>query len=191
MFVKDKFLENFEEFNEYARGLDYMGAVNPYDEVEYPDISLAVPDEIAQEVRSYCSSKVGQRVKINAIFLRLSKAGTYCPHQSHNDKAMGQYGFILYMQDGPGGTAFVDHVEASMPNGPWTNTEYEIWKRDMNVPSKWTTRRLVDMKANRALFYDSKLMHRAEPIGGFGDTVEDGRLVLTAFLERDVENSGS
>lgn len=178
--IVDNFLDDFEEFNDWARSQHYGGVVNPEDGVLYPDIVVALPDGLLDEVQK----KVPEMANINYAFLRLTNSNTEgAPHQAHNDAVMGQYTFILYLQDGPGGTSVVRHKMAGLENGPESFIEQQIWERDTNVPQAWEVVGMVDMKANRATWYPSTVMHRAEPIGGFGKGVEDGRLVLTIFFD--------
>lgn len=181
--VKDNFLEEFEEFNELARTLEYDGEFNPIDGVDYPDINLTVPQFIEDEIVAWCSDKVERQLQATTCFLRLSMQGTPCPNECHNDLSMGKYAFVMYMQDGPGGTAFVKHKQTQVFTQPWTATELNACVNDSNTPEAWEVTKMVDMKANRAILYPARVMHRAEPVGGFGDTIEDGRLVLTAFMD--------
>ena len=39
------------------------------------------------------------------------------------------------------------------------------------------------MEENKACVFDAYRMHRSEPIGGFGDNNENGRLVMVAFFD--------
>lgn len=181
------FSDKFEQWDWHARGLDYSGEVNPVDGVEYPDVSSDVPDEIKEYVVQKLLETTGLRLKINTIFWRLTTEETpTAPHQAHTDSSMGRFTFILYMQDGPegAGTALVKHkTTGGLDQDPWTNAEFDVWKRDMNDYDAWVIKKLFPMEANKAVLYHSKLMHRAEPVGGFGKDVTDGRLVLTAFLD--------
>lgn len=185
--VADDFLDNFGEFNDWARQQDYAVTHNPFDGVEYPDIVVLNPQaEIGQAVQSKASALNGFEVRANALFLRLTNAHTSTPpHQAHNDTAMGRMTFILYMQDGPGGTSLVRHKYSGMNTNPRGEFEHSLWARDTNVPEAWEIEEMFDMKANRAIMYPAMCMHRAEPIGGFGDDVETGRLVLTAFFDHE------
>jgi hypothetical protein len=177
----DDFLSDFEAFNRYAREIDYSGVVNPVDGVMYPHISTEILSEVAAEVVDKVQQEMGQIV-INTLFLRLTTRNTKgAPHQAHNDASMGDFSLMLYMQDGPGGTSFVEHIEEDMKYGP-TEEQLPIWARDTNVPEAWKIHDMAEMKANRVCIFPSNWMHRAEPIGGFGESTADGRLVMTAFL---------
>ncbi len=181
------FLDDFDDWNEFARGLDYSGEVNEVDGVTYPDISSYVPEFLKVQIVENILKETGLRLKINTIFWRLTTEETdTAPHQAHTDSSMGRFTFVLYMQDGPegAGTALVKHkTVGGLDRDPWTNAEFETWLRDMNEYDAWVITKLFPMQQNSAVLYHSKLMHRAEPVGGFGKGVTDGRLVLTAFLD--------
>lgn len=180
--------EDFTKLNEHARSLDYTGQVNPVDGVEYPGISTDVPEWAQEWIRLKLNNITGRRLKINTCFFRLTTEDTpTAPHQAHTDTSMGQWTFILYMQTGPNdecGTSLVRHkTMGGLHQDPWTGAEWEVWERDCNTPDAWTIHQFFVMRENKAVIYPSKMMHRAEPIGGFGKGIEDGRLVLTAFLD--------
>lgn len=167
----------FEGVDEFARAQDYTGGHCPNDGVTYPDVCEKIPTILSQ----YVQAATG--LEIETEFFRLTTENTAgAPHQAHTDSIMGRYTFILYMQDGEGGTSLVRHKETGMNSNPESAYELRIWERDTNVPEAWDIEYLFEMKANRAVMYPSRMMHRAEPIGGFGDSARNGRLVYTAFL---------
>lgn len=179
--VKDNFLptELFKTFNSWARLQDYAGVRNPVDGVWYPDIVVNIPEEIVQEVRS----GIAGNVWIHHIVLRLTTLNTSSiPHQAHNDAVMSEYTFVLYMQDGEGGTSLVRHKETGMDAHIKDDEALAIWARDTNIPDAWEIHHMMPMKANRAVWYPSEYMHRAEPVGGFGQDASDGRIGLIAWL---------
>lgn len=181
--IIDNVIGDFDNLNEYARKLSYEGVENPADGVTYPDISTQVPEPTLHEIKEVLEKEVGHEIRIGAAFFRLTTKNTEGdPHQAHNDTAMGRYSFMLYMQDGPGGTALVRHKATGLDRDPWTPREWEAWRDDTNREDAWEITYLADMKANRGFLFDSKLMHRAEPVGGFGNDASDGRLVLTVFF---------
>lgn len=182
--------EDFEKLNEYARGLDYSGIVNPEDLVEYPNVSAEVPEWVKAHVEDRIFEMSKRRLRVKWAFFRLSDDGTpVAPHQAHTDTVMGQFTFLLYMQDAPegvkAGTSLVKHkTVGGLHQDPWTSAEHEVWQKDHSDPEKWVIWKFFEMERNKGVLYESKLMHRAEPVGGFGSGIEDGRLVLTCFLER-------
>ena len=182
--VVHDFLPAYKEFNEYVRELEYSGEVNPYDGVEYPGINTQIPDFVQDKIAEKVGIVVGEEVKASVIFLRLNTKDIKktAPHQAHEDTVMGQYTFILYLGEGVGGTSFVRHRESGISTTPVDQYEADIWKRDTNVPEAWVVDKMVDHAPNKAVIFPSYMMHRAEPIEGFGTSPEDGRLVMVGFF---------
>lgn len=173
--IIDDFLpaELFIQLREHCDKVDYSGVVNPADGVLYPGISTDIPQNILQFFG---------RPKF--IFMRLSLKGVPVPHQAHSDTLMGNESLMFYLtrhEHCKGGTSLVRHKESGLWRNPTTSKGEEIWKRDTNVPEAWEIYDMAQMQPNRAVLFDANLMHRAEPIGGFGDSPFNGRLVLTAF----------
>lgn len=181
--------EDFEFLNNYARSIDYDVVLNPEDMVAYPDINVHVPDWAQEEILQRIQKETGLKLRISSCFFRITNEETgVAPHQTHTDSTMGRFTFLLYMQDAPegvkAGTSLVKHkTVGGLHQDPWTQAEYDIWARDYDDYDAWTIYRFFEMEANKGVLYHSKLMHRAEPVGGFGKGIEDGRLVLTAFLD--------
>ena len=185
MIIKDDFLDLFDWFREYCDSLSFEGMVNDADGVEYPDINDQIPVGIKSEIIYKLEAGMGKRIIDPLMFLRLTTTGTKPPHQAHTDAIMGTHGFFLYMnkeQDCQGGTSFVRHVDTGMDCPPVTDEDVALWKRDTNTPDKWEMVEMAEMKENRAVLFDATRMHRAEPVEGFGDCAENGRLVLICFF---------
>lgn len=182
--IVDNFLKTFDILKLAATHSHYRGVVNPADGVRYPDITDDIPVDCLDEIQERLDEVMGRSVDIKTIFMRLTSVNTSgAPHQAHNDLVMGDYTLLLYLNDGPGGTSFVKHRETGMDGQPDTREEYEAWLRDTNVPDAWEITEMVYMKENRANIIEAERMHRAEPVGGFGEDARDGRIVLTAFFE--------
>ena len=177
MKVWDSFLPSFHTWNAHARSRDYSGAVNPEDGVRYPDVTSDVHPAVLNFSMTRIGNYLGKEVSCDLPFMRLTSSETEtAPHQAHHDAIQGEYTFILYFQDGEGGTDFVTHVDEG------DDVSVETWQRDTNVYDKWEVTGGVEMKANRAVLFPSAQMHRAEPVNGLGDGVIDGRIVLTLFV---------
>jgi hypothetical protein len=182
--------DDFDSLNETARNLEYKDIENPADGVTYPGISDEVPAQVKKYIEEKCSNLWMRNLEAKTIFFRLTHTGTEtAPHQAHTDTAMGKYTFICYFQDAPeehpdAGTSLLKHgTVGGLHTDPWTRGEQDVWQRDTNKYDSWDITRLFKMRRNTAVTYESKRMHRAEPVGGFGRDVSDGRLVLVAFLE--------
>lgn len=182
--VVDNFVDNFAGLRAHCDSLSYEGAVNPVDGILYPGISLDIPESVASEIASKISKEVGVELTGHLMFIRMTDSDTVQPHHAHNDATMGDYGMLLYLNRSEhctGGTSFVRHIGTGMTGSPKDLEQESIWKRDTNTDDAWEVLDMVEMKPNRALIFDTRDMHRAEPVNGFGHSAEDGRLVLTCF----------
>ena len=182
--IIDDFLDDFDSFRSYCDKLSYEGVKNPADGVFYEGVSLDIPDTIKGEVEAKLSTH--KAVTINAMFLRLSSSDTNAPHQSHTDSVMGSKSLMLYMnrlEDCEGGTSLVMHKKTGLNCQPVNDKQLKVWADDMNKPDAWQIQDMCSMIPNRAFIFDANLMHRAEPVGGFGNNAKNARLVLTAFYD--------
>lgn len=173
--IIDDFLpaDIFAALRRHCDHVSYAGVTNPVDGVLYPNISLDIPAAVVEFLG-----------KPKTAFMRLSLKGVKAPHQAHTDTLMGDRSLMLYLsrvEHCKGGTALVQHIPTGMYSDPFDEEEEEIWKRDTNQPDCWEIYEMADMQPNRAVFFNAHLMHRAEPVGGFGTDAKNGRLVLTAF----------
>jgi hypothetical protein len=169
----DNFLPNFDEFYDKAVSRDFSGVVNPADGVFYPDISLDMD-----------FSQFDWLEDKSLIFLRRSSKGVFAPHGAHNDVLMGKWTALFYIE-GEGGTSFLRHKTHDMEFGVLTEEELGVWERDTNNPDMWDVTNYVDLVKNRLAIFPSNYMHRAEPIGGYGQG-KSSRLVMTCFFNGDV-----
>ena len=179
------FLDDFNAMRDHCDSVAFDGMVNPVDGVFYHGVSLDIPESVRLEVIKNLEALEDSEVKVNAMFLRLSLEGVIAPHQAHTDSTMGIKSLMLYLnrpEDCYGGTALVEH-ENGMYCNPIGDVQELIWRRDTNKPDKWKVTELCRMEPNKAFIFDANLMHRAEPVGGFGDSPINGRLVLTAFYD--------
>lgn len=191
--IIDNFLYAPEQFRKYAVSKSYQGVTNPQDNVTYPDVTIDIPKDISNEIiiklsqilTSFAENKHnGAQIDCKMMFMRMSKEGVHVPHQAHTDKNIADYTLLLYLnkdEDCRGGTDILEHIEG-MSIHPQTQEEIDLWKQDTNVPDKWIKTGFCPMKFNRAFILRSDLFHRAQPLGGFGQNNEDGRLVLTSFF---------
>jgi hypothetical protein len=185
--VIDHFLDDFPKWREWADKAEYKDVVNPADGVVYPGINGEIPDELRDEVhKKLCLALATNHVDMKAIFTRLSPQGVHVPHQAHTDAVMGMFSFMLYLnrpEHTRGGTDLIFHRQFDMEYGPKDKVELAAWERDMNLPDAWVTLTRCPMRPNRGFIFDARLMHRAAPIGGYGEDATNGRLVLTAFFD--------
>lgn len=171
----NKFLSHFDVFQEWARTRDYSAMENPGDGVEYPDISTDIPETYQMVIVDLLEELTGLSITGYTMFFRLMTKNTPTPpHQAHHDAIMGQYTAIMYINPGEGGTSILEHKDGAVSD--------EVVMRDTNNYSAWKIKHMIRIKPNRMVVYNSDLIHRAEPVDGFGSSPDDGRLVLTVFF---------
>lgn len=183
--VIDGFLLNWQRARDLADAAVYTDVESPVDGVVYPGIWADLPGEIQWDVQNALQTYLQDEIHVAYMFMRLSVAGAQAPHQAHTDSSMGTHSMMVYMtrlEHCQGGTSLLRHKQTGMTESPVSEELLEVWRRDTNTPDAWDVRGLVDMAPNRAFIFPSERMHRAEPIGGFGNGPADGRLVLTAFF---------
>tara|TARA_R110000803_G_scaffold166755_1_gene230011 strand:- start:4106 stop:4657 length:552 start_codon:yes stop_codon:yes gene_type:complete len=179
MMVEDNFLDNYQEFRSHCDRLKFHGEICPIDGQTYPAISSQIPPEVLNEIYFKIELVMGCEIDPKFIFMRLTTEGEYCPHQAHNDLSMAQWTFLLYLNKNEhcqGGTDFVKHIHGR---------DVEDWATDHSDPEKWEIVENCEMRENRACIFEAGKMHRAQPLGGFGQNEEDGRLVLICFFNAD------
>jgi hypothetical protein len=159
----------------------FKDEVNPVDGVNYPLICKDIPKEIESEIIQGLGICMDRPVRNPMIFMRKSPKGIDCPHQVHSDCSMGKYSLMLYMNDGAGGTSFVKHKRSGITYSPEDSEFLDIIHKDQNNADAWEIIDYCPMRPNRAFIFDSRRLHRAEPIGGFGRG-KDSRIVLTCFF---------
>lgn len=185
MLVVDDFLPEFAELQSYARSAVFTDAVNEADGVTYPLICADIPENIRLSILREIA-RGGFTPESPVMFMRRSPAGVHCPHQVHSDASMGTHSLMLYLNelDCDGGTSFLSHRLTGIAYNPELPEAAEVIVADQNNPDAWVVREMVEMIPNRAVIFDAARLHRAEPVGGFGDTPENTRVVLTCFFKR-------
>jgi hypothetical protein len=180
MDVVDNFLDGFDALKEYATTAAFNSEVNEVDGAVYPAINFEIPHHIKDEFITSIEDKRGFKIDPRLIFLRANQVGSPEPYQAHNDLNMGKYTCIVYLTD-DGGTAFVKHRETGMDrNDPELA---DVWHRDCNNHDAWEVTDFCEMKPNKALFFDAELMHRGEPVSGYGQG-NGARMIMVCFYDR-------
>lgn len=183
--ILDGFLhpESFAALREYADEAEFVDEVNPVDGVVYPSICKVIPTAIEAEILASLHA-YGKRVPENVtMFMRLSPEGVHVPHVAHHDGSMGDYSMMLYLNredDCQGGTELLTHIATGDTYGNEENAEQAA--ADQNNSEVWEVAGLCEMVPNRAFLFEAHLFHRAAPVGGFGKSQSDARLVLTVFF---------
>lgn len=186
MIVVDDFLPEFKELQEYAKTATFTDVVNEADGVTYPLICAEIPNHLRLAVITMIAEHFAMPEALT-MFMRRSPAGVPCPHQVHSDASMGTHSLMLYLNaegDCQGGTSFLSHRASGIAYNPGYELFTGVVVEDQNRPDAWEVRDMAEMRPNRAVIFDASRLHRAEPVGGFGDTPENTRVVLTCFFRR-------
>lgn len=161
----------YEQMEFHARTAPEESILNPVDGVLYPHIIKSIPNEIIREFFP----------KGSTMFFRRSPKGVRAPNRYHNDVSQGSVSVIVYFEDDhEGGTSFVYHKPTGIACAPQRYDDLELLRADSNDLSKWEAHTKIEAKKNRALVYDTRLFHCAEPFGGKG-LGESARVVFTVF----------
>lgn len=186
MIVIDDFLPEFSELQSYAMTAKFTDVVNEFDGVTYPLICADIPNHLRAAVLRQIENEFAIP-ESPTMFMRRSPAGVPCPHQVHSDASMGTHSLMLYLnaeEDCDGGTSFLSHRLTGIAYNPALPEAVEIIAADQNRPEAWEIRNMAAMRPNRAVIFKADALHRAEPVGGFGDSPENTRVVMTCFFKR-------
>jgi len=173
----------FELIRSYAHNLEYKDVEAPFDHVVYPNIGLPVPTVVLERIGQSMTWLLGYKVipKYNAF--RLSPRGSNPPQWAHTDAEGSQYAMFVYINPGPSKTVILEHKRTGMMFHPRDQDQLEAWKEDHNNEDAWRIVGEFPGAPNRALVMRSDLMHAAIPRAGYGETAEDGRLILLSFFD--------
>lgn len=169
----------------YVKAAEFSDVKNDADGVVYPLICRDIPEDVSRAVYDGISNAFGVGPVNPAIFMRMSPKGVPVTNIAHTDNSMGNYSLMLYLnndEDAQGGTALLTHNETGATHITSNQELLAKAQRDANDVDAWSVRELFEMKQNRAVIFDAHLFHRAEPLGGFGNTKENSRVVLTVFF---------
>jgi hypothetical protein len=135
-----------------------------------------------QQVKEMLEAIFG-KIDLMGMAYRLNYKGEP-PNQSiHSDMGWGTHALVLYLTDGPSGTAFWQHTKTGANRIlPGDMELFEQVKDDFENEDAWDQRAFVKMDYNRALIYSGELFHSRYPFKAFGSTPEDGRLIVVAFF---------
>ena len=182
MIIIDDFLEiTYPELKKYSKTCEFKDQVNPTDGVIYPNICADIPEKVLNELHWFLGAVIGKKIKDPTIFMRMSPKSVHCPHVFHNDESMGKFSMMLYLEDrDDAGTALAKHKRSGAIR-PTPDILQNVIE-DQNKHEEWFLYDMAEMKENRAVIFDSSLFHCALPFGGYGETQEDSRIVLTCFF---------
>lgn len=175
--VFDRFLPRAEQVREIGIRAPYIDWAGPDGEVYHRVCLTEVPgllERIEEEIGS---------VDMLGMGYRLNFGGELPNAAVHSDLGWGSHALVLYLSEGEGGTAFWRHKRTGAERiNPGDRDLFEHVRGDWNDESAWEQVRLVEMKFNRALIYESALFHSRHPFAAFGSGPDDGRLIAVAFF---------
>ena len=152
----------------------FVDEVNDIDGVTYPNICRRIPLSVSDEIDAIIGGS------FSVEFLRRSPLGVHCPHPVHHDAVMGRISVMLYTAE-IGGTAIMRHQRTGICSAPDEEEFVRIIADDADNEDAWEIIEIAHAKPNRMAVFDSRMMHSAQPFGGFGDGV-NARTVYTRFV---------
>lgn len=180
----DKFFENIEQVSNDILSGEFKDIQNPLDGVTYPSINEDIPSYIFAELLIKLSQALNEDIVPVVMFARATTKNTpEAPHKIHSDKIMAQYSAHVYLSkewpDGSGTSFWAHKTEGGVH---LDSTDAETIKKDQNSQDNWTWQFTCQGFQNRILIHNACFFHRADPVGGWGETPKDGRVVLTLFF---------
>lgn len=122
-------------------------------------------------------------VQMLGMGYRLNFGGELPNAAIHSDLGWGTHAAVLYLSDGPGGTAFWRHRATGAHRiDPGDHALFERVRSDWDDAGQWDRIDMAPMKLGRCVIYESALFHSRWPFEAFGTGPESGRLVGVAFF---------
>jgi len=182
--VNDDFFHNPAAVRQAVLAGQFADVINQADGVVYPGISIpppAVRDEFVSGVAFLMLSMGAGRLVPGAVFCRATYANMVASNKIHSDVVMGTHAAHVYLsEDWPdgAGTTFFSHRDAGMRHTQFIDAS----AIRPNEPADWVKYCSVQAAFNRLLIHRGDAWHLAEPVGGWGTSPADGRLVITMFF---------
>lgn len=157
-----------------AQYVDWPG----HDGAIYKRVCLLEVPQITQALQQH----VGP-IELFAMGFRLNYDGELPNAAIHSDAGWGTHALVLYLCDGPGGTAFWRHKATGATElRPGDEQLWHQVRDDWDRVQAWQQVGLARMKFNRAVIYEGSQFHSRWPFAAFGSTPQDGRLIAVAFF---------
>jgi hypothetical protein len=195
LFIIDDFLRNADAVRAEALTLDYavqgrFPGLNSAEKIRIDGLDQAISNIVREPVRAPWTKDFSH------ASCRLALASDDQPRRIHIDQS--HWSGILYLsrpEDCQGGTEFFRHIRTGtdrLPMDPeglrtagyasYEELKEEILDKDAFDRSKWEMTMTVPMRFNRLVLLQPHYWHTSGP--GFGDSVENGRLVYLMFFLR-------
>ena len=195
MFVIDDFLRNADAVRAEALSLNYAvggryPGLNSIEKINIEGLDQVISTLVREPVRAPWTSDFSHGS------CRVALASDDQPGRIHIDQS--HWSGILYLsrpEDCRGGTEFYRHIPTGTDRVPmdlesleaigyssYEAMQKEILDRDALDRSKWELTMTVPMRFNRLVLLQPSYWHTSGP--GFGDSVENGRLIYVMFFLR-------
>lgn len=195
LYVIDDFLQQPEAVRAKALELTYAVSgnypgLNSIEKIKVQGLGQAIASLVNEPLEAPWGSGVSHQS------CRLSLASDKDPARVHIDPS--HWTGVLSLsrnEDSHGGTQFFRHRRTGTDHAPATKEEmaamgYEsfadldadILQKDSLDPAKWEQTLSVPLRFNRLILIQPHYWHTAGP--GFGDSIENGRLVYLMFFKR-------
>ena len=177
VYLVDNFLPNAAEVRQQALNSKF-GDYTGHDNYTYKRICVTTIPGVQERIEEAFGP-----VDMFGMGFRLNYENELPDQLVHTDVGWGTHALVLYLCDGPGGTAFWQHKATGVTE--IEQSQADLWESidgDWDDESKWKQLFLAELRFNRAVIYESKRFHSRYPFKAFGNTPTDGRLILVAFF---------
>lgn len=185
--VIDDFFPNLDAIINEAKGCQFNVKEALY---HGKDADRPVPKWIEAQITEWVERIYPFYFWFNQPRFRLALAGddsvTKIPHtDSYADLVSPKFSMVIYLSEPHQGTerlGFYQHDSF----GKFSLTEFESAmnsdRKGVNDLSRWNEYCSVQVKRNRAVLFPASFFHQPQPGIGFGDRVDNGRLILPVFI---------
>lgn len=195
VFVIDDFLRNPDEVRAQALGMDYAvqgryPGLNSVQKLRIEGLDQVISQLVREPVRAPWTDDFSHGS------CRVALASDDQQARIHIDQS--HWSGILYLsrpEDCRGGTEFFRHKKTNTDRVPmdekslneagyssYKELQHDILDKDALDRSKWELTMTVPMRFNRLVLLQPNYWHTAGP--GFGDSLENGRLIYLMFFLR-------
>lgn len=185
---QDEDLMVVDDFLDFPESIRLQGITTTYGDYAGPDgqlykrVSVQTLPEVVEKLEELSQRKVNML----GMGFRLNFEGETPNNEIHADLGWGEYAAVVYLSEPPegmeNGTAFWKHQTGPDRIRRGETEVFEAVKDDWNREDKWEQLKFVSCKYNSAIIYRSELFHSRWPFEAFGNSPEDGRLVVVAFF---------
>lgn len=192
--VVDNFLDDPDAYREAALKRDYYTVKGQADGGEYRCISVVKTTEHKEKIES----AIGRKIDPDYAFCRYGLYGSSLNNLIHADSGISPYACVVYLNPADtipegSGTAFYLHKKLKLEKVPTVEevraagkSPKRVWETldsSWNDADAWREVSRVDMKYNRAIFFETDRFHSRLPLDGFGTDMATARLIFVSFFK--------